>query len=226
MGKVIMSGIVPQLILPVTSIVLSTIAEGSVVKINEAGDPVEFYVAKHDYEPTLNGYGRTLLVRKDCCNKRQWHTSDKNVYSSCALDTWFNGKYKSFLDEEVQSAIATTEFYCAKGSGSTTLTTLSRAIFALSSNEVGADSNATTEEGSELPTAELLNIAYLNGSTVDQWLRSVSIYNSKQACYVNDDDGKAYQTECTDSNRAPRPCFTLPSDALFDNKTLEFKGVS
>ncbi len=55
MGKVIMSGIVPELSKPVTTASLSTFAEGSIVKINESGSPVEFYVAKHDYESALNG---------------------------------------------------------------------------------------------------------------------------------------------------------------------------
>lgn len=45
---------------------LSDIPEGTLVKINESGSPVEFYVAKHDYETGLNGAGRTLLVRRYC----------------------------------------------------------------------------------------------------------------------------------------------------------------
>lgn len=44
--------------------------EGAIIKLNESGAPVEFYVAKHDYEPDLNGAGRTLVVRKDVYDQR------------------------------------------------------------------------------------------------------------------------------------------------------------
>ena len=44
---------------------LSELTEGTIIKINENGSPVEFYLAKHSYEPTLNGEGRELVVRKD-----------------------------------------------------------------------------------------------------------------------------------------------------------------
>lgn len=57
MGKVIMSGIVPMLTIPSPTISLNNIAEGTVVKINENNTPVEFYVAKQDYEADLNGGG-------------------------------------------------------------------------------------------------------------------------------------------------------------------------
>ena len=50
---------------------LSDMEEGALVKLKESGSPVEFYVAKHDYESELNGSGRTLLVRKDCYDNRQ-----------------------------------------------------------------------------------------------------------------------------------------------------------
>ena len=35
---------------------------GNIVKINENNSPIEFYVAKHDYESELNGTGRTLSM--------------------------------------------------------------------------------------------------------------------------------------------------------------------
>ena len=45
---------------------LAEMAEGTLVKMNESGAPVEFYVAQHDYESELHGAGRTLVVRKYC----------------------------------------------------------------------------------------------------------------------------------------------------------------
>ena len=51
---------------------LASYAEGDIVMINEDGAPVEFYVAKHDYESSLNGAGRTLVVHKDAYDDRVW----------------------------------------------------------------------------------------------------------------------------------------------------------
>ena len=47
-----------------SGIPLSDYAEGDLIKLNEGGSPVDFYVAKHDYESSLNGAGRTLVDRK------------------------------------------------------------------------------------------------------------------------------------------------------------------
>ena len=41
-------------------------AVGSIIQLKENGKLVSFYVAKHNYENSLNGMGRTLVVRKDC----------------------------------------------------------------------------------------------------------------------------------------------------------------
>lgn len=50
---------------PIAGTPLSQLAEGTLIKILENGSPVEFYLAKHSYEPSLNGEGRELVVRKD-----------------------------------------------------------------------------------------------------------------------------------------------------------------
>ena len=55
---------------------LGQVSEGTIVKINENGSPVDFYVSKQNYESGLNGAGRTLVVRKDVYDQRQWHSSN------------------------------------------------------------------------------------------------------------------------------------------------------
>ena len=50
MGKVIISGGCPLMTAPKAGTPLSAYAEGSIIKINENGSPVESYVAKHDHE--------------------------------------------------------------------------------------------------------------------------------------------------------------------------------
>ena len=69
---------------------LSTVALGDILMLNENGSPVPFYVCKHDYESGLNGAGRTLLVRKDCYDKRIFDSSSK-IFAGSSIDTWLNG---------------------------------------------------------------------------------------------------------------------------------------
>ena len=223
MGSVMLSGVAPNMTMPVSGIQLGTIAEGSIVKLNEGGSPVEFYVTKHDYEIALNGAGQTLLVRKDCYDTRAWHSSKVNAYASSAIDTWLNGTYKGLLDADTQSVIGTTKFYYTPGNDSTSVTTLTRAIFLLSANELGKLANFANAEGTALPIASILQIAYRNGSAAAQWTRSPFISNDKTlACYLGT-NGNIEFNYCT-STSGSRPAFTLPSGACFDEETMLFNG--
>lgn len=47
----------------VSAVSLADLAEGDTIQLLEGGQPVDFVVAKLNYEPELNGEGRTLLVR-------------------------------------------------------------------------------------------------------------------------------------------------------------------
>ena len=164
---------------------LGAMAEGSIVKLNEDGQPVEFYVAKQDYEPELNGPGRVLLVRKDCYDKRMWHNSYFDAYASSDIDAWFNGDYKNKLDPAIQAAIGTTKFYYTPGNRNKTTTTLERSVFALSAGELGmfamdlpVKHEYMPDEGTALSDTviDLLKIVYLSGSVCPQWTRSPYLY--------------------------------------------------
>lgn len=182
---------------------------GSIIKLKENGVLVDFYVAKHDYENGLNGSGRTLVVRKDCYDTRQWHSSNVNAYASSAIDTWLNGTYKNLLDADIQSVIGTTKFYYTPGNGNTTVTTLSRAIFLLSGTELGQSHTYMKTEGTALSIASTLLIAYLNGSAVAQWTRSPYTDYIGSAWHLNS-DGYLNYNHCTNTYGS-RPAFTLPS---------------
>lgn len=98
---------------------LSSLEPGSIIKINEDGTLVDFYVAKHNYENSLNDMGRTLVVRKDCYDSRQWHSSNVNAYASSAIDSWLNSTYKNLLDADIRGVIGTTKIKYALGNGNT-----------------------------------------------------------------------------------------------------------
>lgn len=182
---------------------------GSIVKLKENGVLVDFYVAKHDYENGLNGSGRTLVVRKDCYDTRQWHTSNVNAYATSAIDTWLNSTYKNLLDADIRGVIGTTKIKYTPGNGNTTVGTLERAIFLLSVTELGRSASYANTEGTALSIASSLQIAYLNGSAVVQWTRSPRASNTGSA-YCLDSDGDVYDNGCNNTYGS-RPAFTLPS---------------
>lgn len=211
-------------------IALADIAVGSLVKLNENGSPVEFYVAKHDYESGLNGAGRTLLVRKDCCaDKQKWHNSNVNAYATSDIDSWLNGTYNGLLDEIAQTAIGETAFYYTPGGGTsvslTTVSTLKRSVFLLSAAEVGLSYTYANVEGTALTIASTLKDAgNLDGTLVTNWLRTPQKNGSTNVYYIT--VTSALASSVASGSTYCRPCFTLPATAIFDEETLEFKGVA
>ena len=197
-----------------TGISAGDIEEGKLVSLNEGGVPVQFYVAKQDYESGLNGAGRTLVVRKDCYDNRAWNSTNVNAYASSSIDTWFNGTYKALLDPSIQEAIGTTKFYYTPGNSNNTVSTLERAVFGLSLAELGKSSTSANVEGSALPIASTLQIAHRNGSTSDQWTRSPNIKNTLSPIYLYV-DGSVFDNYAATSKIGSRPAFTLPSDFKF-----------
>lgn len=182
---------------------------GSIVKLKENGVLVDFYVAKHDYENGLNGSGRTLVVRKDCYDTRQWHTSNVNAYATSAIDTWLNSTYKNLLDADIRGVIGTTKIKYTPGNGNTAVGTLERAIFLLSVTELGRSASYANTEGTALSIASSLQIAYLNGSAVVQWTRSPRTNSTSYACCLGTNGG-VYDNHCSGAYGS-RPAFTLPS---------------
>ena len=193
---------------------LSTITPGAILYLNESGSPVPFYIAKHDYESGLNGAGRTLLVRKDCYDDRVF--GNNNAYANSYLDSWLRNTYLKLLDADIQAAIGTTKFYYTIGNGNNTVTTLQRAVFQLSLTELGKSYYYANTEGSALPIASTLQIAYRKGSAVYQWTRTTSTSDIYSVCcltYVGDASSENYGTSC-----GSRPAFTLPGNlALAQN---------
>lgn len=202
---------------------LSTKTPGDIVKINENNSSVEFYVATHDYESELNGNGRALVVRKDCYDKRAWDSGNMNAYASSDLDSWFNNTYKNLLAADIRSLIGITKFYYTPGNGNNTVSTLERAVFALSVTELGESYTYVNTEGSALPIASTLKIAYQNGSPTYQWTRSPYMHDTDGACRL-DSYGFAGNYYCTYAYGS-RPAFTLPENCYVDNEGNIFSPV-
>lgn len=193
---------------------LGQVAVGSIVKINESGSPVEFYVAKHDYESGLNGAGRTLVVRKDGYNKRQWNNVSYHTWGNCTLHSWLNNTYKKKLDSDIKEAMSTTVYYYTDATDPHyPVITRSDSVFQLSMTELGGTFAQAKTEGSVLPIASTLKIASYNGSPVIQWTRTPP-QTYEYFVVVMDTYGNAGNGYVTDGNSVSRPAFTLPSNLI------------
>ena len=182
--------------------------------MNESGAPVEFYVAKINYEESLNGAGRVLVVRKDVYDERQWNNSNVNAWASCTMRSWLNSTYKALLDAGIQEAMGTTTYRYTTGNGSVAIRTISDSIFLLSATELGKSESWFNVEGSALPIASTLQVAYLNGETISQWTRSPHTNGADSAiCLFY--DGAVSGDYCINSDGS-RPAFTLPSTITVD----------
>lgn len=196
------------------TVTLGSKAEGSIIKLKENGVLVEFYIAKQNYESGLNGAGRVLVVRKDCYDQRQWHSSNISAYASSALDTWLNGTYKNLLDANFRTAMGTTKIYYTPGNGNNGKTTLQRSVFLLSATELGQSHTHMNAEGAALSSTvlNLLKIAKLNGSAHPQWTRSPLTdgvgYTRNVWCLNPDGDLGYYSCSLVCGSR---PAFTLPA---------------
>ena len=197
---------------------------GSIIKLKENGTLVDFYVAKHDYESGLNGAGRTLVVRKDVYDQRQWHSSNVNAWANCTMRSWLNSTYKALLDSDIQELMGTTTYYYTPGNGNWTVTTRSDAVFLLSLTELGQSHTYAKVEGSALPIASTLQIAYQGGSATTQWTRSPLTSSTYLAWWLCS-GGSIDSYGCTYSNGS-RPAFTLPSSLYVSDDGSVFQNTA
>ena len=197
---------------------------GSIIKLKENGTLVDFYVAKHDYESSLNGAGRTLVVRKDVYDQRQWHSSSVNAYASSTIDSWLNSTYKNLLDADIRSLIGTTKIRYTPGNGNWNVSTLERSVFLLSLTELGESHTYANTEGSALPIASTLKIAYQNGSPTYQWTRSPCTGSTGNAWRLSS-DGYIGDVDCT-YTLGSRPAFTLPSSLYVSDDGSVFQNTA
>ena len=187
---------------------IASLEEGALIGVRENGTIIPFILAKKNYEPDLNGNGRYLFVRKNPHSKVAWNSGGLNTYANGTLDSWFNNTYLDMLTIEVRSQIKTTKFYYAPGNGNFTVTTLERAIFALSGTEYGSAESYMKIEGSKLPYADDLRTAYYNDAVVWHWTRSPYAGNSNSCYYA---DVVKCDGDSVKSTNYARPAFTLPS---------------
>lgn len=93
---------------------ISNLKEGDTVYISVAGVYTAFLVSKHNYEPELNGKGRTLLALKDAKTENiAWDSkmTTPAEYSTSSIDALLNGNIKNSFSDFMQKKIGKTTFY-------------------------------------------------------------------------------------------------------------------
>lgn len=212
---------------------IGTLAVGSSVYLNVGGVRKEFLVVHQGlpsslYDASCDG---TWLLMKDCYENRQWNSSDSNVYETSTVNTYLNGPFLSLFDSNIQGIIKQVKipYRTNGGSGGTDQSGangLSVKIFPLSGYEVGWTTDidpylpvdgvklAYFESGTST-SAQNKRIAYLNGSAVDWWLRSVNGYAATSVWFVDSSGG--YGVRGVSASLGIRPALVLPSDTLVDD---------
>ena len=187
---------------------VSTLAEEKILLITENGIPTEYYIAKHGYEPELNGANRTLLRRKESHSARVWDSGGSKDYATSDVDAWMNGDFYNSLSAGVRDLIGATTFYYTDINAN--VSTLDRAVFLLSVAELGLTHSNGNSEGSVLPIASTLRIAKLNGTASNQWTRSVYKTTNPYVYFLN--ASGAVNSDSTDKAYGVPTAFTIPSD--------------
>ena len=214
-------GCVSGSVIPKLGTPLSELPEGTIIKINENGSPVEFYLAKHNYEPDLNGPGRELVVRVLVDSYKSWYDGSGlcNTYSeNSTVYQYCNDDYYSRFSQHVRNILSNTRYYNSDWPpgvyDDAVVVTAESKIFLLSVTEFGMTASYANVEGSPLPTASILVKMNENGeSGNDIWTRSPESYRNQNVYTLNSygSSPKIFEQHCQYTSGV-RPCFTLLND--------------
>ena len=170
---------------------------GDIVNLTYDGIKTPFRVVHKNYlvDNTI------VLVSENILVNYNWHSSNTNNYSSCALRTYLNGTILGKFSSAIQSAIRSVPVSCHNKS---TAVTCTDKIWALSFAEVGLGTNQYAPvEGYALDYfargGANARIKSLNGSVSTWWLRTPYSYNSTRAWHVITDGYSNYHY-CNNSN--------------------------
>ena len=243
MGRCIVAGGNLYMAAPVTGVLASDLAVGSIVKLIEGGVAVEYLVVNQGkprgsslYDDSCDG---TWLLRKDIKENRQWHSSDVNNYKNSTIHSYLNSTFLNLFDLSTRSIIKQIKIPYVNGTANSAVASgangLSCKVFFLSGREVGFTINESSylpDDGERMAyfepgkgsSAKQKRIAKLNGSAALWCLRSPNTYDTIGVFYVGSDGGCYHRY--ASSSYGVRPALVLPTNALFDKTTLILKGVA
>jgi hypothetical protein len=199
---------------------LSNLAAGSLVKLNENTKATKFIKLDTDHYGTGTG---VTLVRKDTFHMTQWDTSYdgsyNNVYIGCYLDNFCDCMWPLKLDDGIKDCIVPVPIIVAEGNTVSTLHTLYRKAFALSCTEVGLSGWQTEGTAFSYFADNTKRIAYLDETaTAVYWGLRSPYSNTNNACHVNT-DGTLNRHNVYNAYFAARPAFNLKSSIVVSSTT-------
>lgn len=193
---------------------LSNLANGSLVKLNENTQAKKFIKLENDHYGT--GTGVTML-RKDTFNERQWEasydSSYKNRYIGCLLDMTCE-LHHLMLDKAIQGCIVPVPIIVAEGNQVATLHTIYRKGFALSCTEVGVSGWQT--EGTKFAyfADNAKRVAYFDETaTAVYWGLRSPCSDARSASNISP-DGTVSGLYVYGADFAARPAFNLKSNIV------------
>ena len=209
---------------------VSSLAVGTLIKINENGAPVEYLIVNQGlpssmYDTSCDG---CWVLRKGIAENRKWDSSDNN-YKNSDIHAYLNGSWTSRYSAGVLSQIKQVKIPYVNGTGGSPVASgangLSCKIFLLSGYELGlttSDSLSFPRDGAKLSyfssgtgsAANNKRIANYNGSATGWWLRSPFTGNTDFVWYVNSSGN--YDHWGFIRTFGVRPALVLPSTALVD----------
>lgn len=225
---------------PVTGILASDLAVGTVVKLMEGGVAADYLVVNQGipensslYDNSCNG---TWLLRKDCYDNDSWTDGNINAYADSSVHERLNEDFFNTFGSIEQVTIKQVKIPYCVGDDDTTIRSgsngLTAKVFLLSGYEVGFTTNNV---GTNLPVdgakldyfpltsaSSTLRVAKFNGEASIWWLRSPDISNSTKAWHVSSTGTNGYGL--VTGSRTIRPALIIPSTTKFDSTTLILKG--
>lgn len=218
--------------MPMAGTPVSSLAVGTLIKINENGAPVEYMVVNQGlpssmYDASCDG---CWVLRKDIAENRAWDTQN-NDYKNSDIQAYLNGSWLSRYSAGVLSQIKQVKIPYVNGTGSggsvaSGANGLSCKIFLLGGYELGwttSNNQYFPVDGAKLSyfdsgtgtSANNKRIANYNGSATNWWLRSPSTSRASDVWNVLSSGGY-YGWNC-DRSFGVRPALILPSTARVDD---------
>lgn len=199
---------------------LSNLANGSLVKLNENSQGKKFIKLDNDHYGS--GTGVTML-RKDTFNERQWEASYdndyKNRYIGCLLDNFCDLMWPQMLDPEIRDCIVPVPIVVAEGNGVATLHTIYRKGFALSCTEAGVSGWQTEGKKFDYFADNNKRIAYFDETATAVYWGLRSPGSSGYYAYGIGTDGSVSSDGVYYAYFAPRPAFNLKSSIVVSDST-------
>ena len=194
---------------------LSNLAAGSLLKLNENTKPTKFIKLDNDHYGTGTG---VTLIRKDAFSEIAWNASDsngyKNRYFGCTLDNFCDGIWPLKLDEKIRECLVPVPIVVAEGNQVATLHTIYRKGFAISCKEAGVSGWQTEGKAFSYFSDNAKRIAYLDETATAVYWGLRSPFSNDNSAYFFDTDGTVDLSRVSFAYFAPRPAFNLKSQIV------------